>query len=129
MLIMNILINNYLLKKYRKRGVLLRAEQGATAILLSVLMIGVLLVIGLGVSVLMANQVKMSTDAGQSVLAFYAADAGAERCLMFVRKGGGGCGSGTLSNGATFSASRPNPSTIISTGSYGSTNRRVELSL
>ena len=69
---------------------MLRAEQGATAILLSVLKIGVLLVIGLGVSVLMANQVKMSTDAGQSVLAFYAADAGAERCLMFVRKGGGG---------------------------------------
>jgi hypothetical protein len=87
-----------------------------------------MLIIGLGVSALIINQLKMSIDAGQSVLAFYAADAGAERCLYYVRKGGAACDSVVLSNGARFEAQRVNSTTIRSLGSFGATSRRVELS-
>jgi hypothetical protein len=81
----------------------------------------------------MANQVKMSTDAGQSVLAFYAADAGAELCLYQARQISGACsvegGSffGTIDNGATFIAQRIDSTTIHSTGSFGKASRRIEL--
>jgi len=104
-------------------------QKGTTAILLAVLMLSVMLVIGLGISVLIVNQLRMSIDTGQSVLAFYAADAGAERCLCSVRsKGYGGCDSGSLSNGASFSAQRINSTTIRSSGFFGATSRKVELS-
>ena len=103
-------------------------QKGAAAILLAVLVLSIMLVIGLGASVLITSQLRMSTDAGQSVLSFYAADAGAERCLCFVRdKGYGGCDSGNLSNGANFSAQKVNSTTIRSSGSFGATSRKVEL--
>lgn len=108
-------------------------QKGATAILLAVLMLSVMLVIGLGVSALITNQLGMSVDAGQSVLSFYAADAGAEACLYQTRHSQNPCAnvggslSGSLTNGANFTAQRTNNKTIRSTGFFGKTSRRVEL--
>lgn len=110
-------------------------RRGATAILLAVLMLSVMLLIGSGVSALIINQLRMSINAGQSVLSFYAADAGAERCLYDMRKDTGqGCdGTGasraqTLDNNSNYSAQKVNNTTIRSSGFFGETSRRLELS-
>lgn len=66
------------------------SQKGAVSIVLAILLLSILLVIGLGISVLMINQIKMSGQLGQSVVAFYAAEAGAERCLYHVRCVGAG---------------------------------------
>ena len=50
------------------------------------MILNMLLVIGLGVSVLLFQQVKLSLQVGESVVAFYAAEAGAERCLYEIRQ-------------------------------------------
>lgn len=109
-------------------------QQGAMEILLSILVLNVMLIIGLGISVLMLSQIKMTTETGQSVVAFYAADAGAELCLYQARIGSeacssaGGVVSGTLLGGRAFySAVRANDNKITSFGQSGKTSRKVEL--
>lgn len=109
------------------------AQKGATTILLSVLVLGTMLIIGLTISAVMISQIKMTAQAGQSVKAFYAADSGAELCLYQARNlsgpcaGEGGLISGALSNNANYSAQRIDGTTINSTGFFGKTSRRVEL--
>lgn len=108
-------------------------EKGAVAILLSILVLSVLLVIGLTVSLVIINQLGMSTQAAQSVKAFYAADSGAEECFFQARRQQGACSavggslSENLTNGANFMAQRLNETIIQSTGFFGKTSRRVEL--
>lgn len=116
-------------------------QKGATAILLSVLVLSSLLVIGLGYPTLIIIQLKMSRAVKESTQAFYAADAGAELCLYQIKKGisegcffttNGGNISGTLLvNGATYSAEsqKTGPTWIInSLGQYGSTSRKIFIS-
>ena len=62
------------------------AQKGAVTVVLTVMILNMLLVIGLGVSVLLFQQVKLSLQVGESVVAFYAAEAGAERCLYEIRQ-------------------------------------------
>lgn len=101
--------------------------------MLSVLILGVLFLIGITISSLLTSQITMTIQAGQSVKAFYAADAGAELCLYQARQISGACsvegGSffGTIDNGATFIAQRIDSTTIHSTGSFGKASRRIEL--
>lgn len=110
---------------------LITNQKGATAILLAVLILSILLIIGLGVSALMIGQIKMSAQAGQSVQAFYAADAGAERCLYEVRKkGSNSCPSGTLDNNAAYSVTvsiSEESGQISSIGRFAQTSRKIEL--
>ncbi len=110
-------------------------QQGAISILLAILLLAELSVISLGISFLAIQQLKLSGQAGQSVLAYYAAEAGAEKCLYQVRKSTGqGCDdtgqlSGTVGSGsyqASYSATYSS-STIASIGQFMSANRKVEL--
>ena len=114
------------------RKLIITNQKGATAILLAVLILSILLIIGLGVSNLMISQIKMSAQTGQSVQAFYAAEAGAERCLYEVRKkGANNCPSGTLDNNATYSVTtdiKIDSGQINSIGRFGQTSRKIELS-
>lgn len=106
-------------------------QRGATAILLAVLILSMLLIIGLGVSTLIISQIKMSAQTGQSVQAFYAAEAGAERCLYEVRKKGANtCPSGTLDNNANYNVAvsiKEDSGQISSIGHFGQTSRKIEL--
>lgn len=79
--------------RYIKRGKINNGlfQKGAVSVVLAVLLLSILLVIGLGVSALMLQQIQLSGQSGQSVVAFYAADAGAERCLYEARKGSNTC--------------------------------------
>ena len=62
------------------------SQKGAVTVVLTVMILNVLLVIGLGVGVLIFQQIKSSLQAGESVIAFYAAETGAERCLYEIRQ-------------------------------------------
>ena len=57
----------------------LDSSKGATAILLTILILSGLLIIGLAAASLMMAEIKMAGQIGQSAPAYYAADAGAER--------------------------------------------------
>jgi len=114
-------------------------QRGAISIFLAVLLLSELSIIGLGISFLAVQQLKMSGQVGQSVVAYYAAEAGAEKCYYQVRNlTGQGCdntgqiseniGSGDYQAGyqAGFSGSHE-AGTVISIGQFGKTSRKVEL--
>ncbi|MBU1091326.1 hypothetical protein KKA27_00430 [Patescibacteria group bacterium] len=127
------------MKFYRENN--LNSKGGAVSILLSLLVLSGLLIIGSGVSFLMIGQIKMSGEAGRSVVALYAADAGAEECLYQVRTEGvtTGCSGPmqkietTIIGGIGFEASYEvtyddSISPIIkSLGQFGDVNRKLEL--
>jgi len=126
------------------------SQKGAVSIILAVLLLSVLSVISLGISILMIQQIKMSGQAGRSVVAFYTAEAGVERCLYQTRCVGaetptaeciaetgpgldqacasinGGI-SDILDSGATYQATRESDTSITSTGQFRGTNRKIEL--
>ena len=120
------------------------SQQGAISIILVVLLLAELLVIGLGISLLAVKQIKMSGQIGRSVVAYYAAEAGAEKCLYQVGKGTEGCAlvggqiSGNLTGDlseATYEAKSdgevgvyPDHGTITSIGQFEGIARKVELS-
>ena len=107
------------------------SQKGAVSIILAILLLSVLLIIGLGISILMIQQIKMSGQAGRSVVAYYAAEAGAERCLYEVRKNGAVSCPFTdvaLDNQATYSTDYNGLDTITSIGQFRGTNRKVEAS-
>ncbi len=99
--------------------------------IMTILMLSTLLIVGTTIVVVLVNQLKMSSQADQSVMAIFAADAGAENCLYQVRYGSGSCTiSGTLSNNAAYNASytlNGNNADLQSTGHYSQTYRRIEL--
>lgn len=64
------------------------SQKGAVSILLAILLLSVLLIIGSGIAVLIIQQIKMSGQMGRSVVAYYAAESGAERCLYELRQNG-----------------------------------------
>jgi uncharacterized protein (UPF0333 family) len=114
------------------------SQKGAVSIILAILLLSVLLVIGLGISILMIQQIKMSGQAGRSVVAYYAAEAGAERCLYEVRKNGAvSClddnnwvqlDTASPFNEASYKATYNGSDIIESTGRFRGTNRKVEAS-
>lgn len=108
-------------------------QKGAVSIIFAILLLNMLLVIGLGISVLMLQQIRMSGQIGQTVVAFYAADAGAERCLYEVRKNlAGSCPfiDQTLdfSAQARYTTDYNGTDTITSIGRFGKASRKIELS-
>jgi len=62
------------------------SQKGSISIYLSVLFLSTLLVISSGIATLILNQIKMSNQIGHSVVSYYAAESGVERCLYNVRK-------------------------------------------
>jgi len=105
------------------------SQQGAISILLAVLLLAELSVIGLGIATLAIKQIRMSGQIGQSVVAYYAAEAGAERCLYDIRKSAAAsCPYTDISLGdAKYSTDYNGSDTITSIGQFESTNRKVEL--
>jgi len=108
-------------------------QQGAISILLAVLLLAELSVISLGIATLTIKQIRMSGQVGQSVVAYYAAEAGAERCLYDIRKSGAvSCPytdvSLSFDSNAKYSTSYNGSDTITSIGQFKDTNRKVELS-
>jgi len=93
----------------------------------------VILLIALTTATIIMYEVKMVDDLVNSIPAFYAADAGAEKCLYQSRLESGECATvggvitGALTNGAQFSATRAASGKIISWGIYGNTKRQMEL--
>jgi len=121
------------MKFYKKNN-----SKGVVSILLSLLVLSGLLIIGSGVSYLMIGQIKMSGEAGRSVVALYAADAGAEECLFQVRTETGPCytlGSITDTIGedgfeAVYTVTYDDsvsPVLIRSLGQFGEVSRKLEL--
>jgi hypothetical protein len=114
----------------------LKTEQGATAILLVVFILSIILLVSLTAANIMVAEIKMSREIANSIPAFYAADAGAEQCLYQARKGvaGDACfwpATGsiniTLGNGATAVAQRSSDIQITSSGVFFQTNRKIEI--
>ena len=110
-----------------------KEERGATTILLSFFVMSTLLMIALTAASIMIYQIQMSKEIANSVPAFYAADAGAEKCLYQARLEVdecaviGGSVSSVLDNGAQFSATRSAGNKIISWGIFNNTKRQVEI--
>jgi len=105
-------------------------QKGAVSIVLAVLLLSILLVIGLGISALMLQQIKLSGQSGRSVIAFYAADAGAERCLYDVRKGTGFCPFGDVFldiPSTKYNVDYNGVDLIESTGTYRTTVRKLQV--
>ena len=105
-------------------------QKGAVSIVLATLLLSILLVIGLGISALMLQQIKLSGQSSQSVIAFYAADAGAEWCLYEVRKGSDACPSGDVFldiPSTKYTVVYNGTNLIESIGSYKRVVRKLEL--
>ena len=122
-----------MVRKKEKKQV---SQRGATTILLAFFVMGILLMMALAAASIMVYQIQMSKEIANSVVAFYAADAGAEKCLYQARKGAAGEGCAeignlvqmTLGNSAVSQAVRNGDGKIVSSGSFGGTKRSVELS-
>ncbi|MFH1979029.1 MAG: hypothetical protein ABII97_01425 [Patescibacteria group bacterium] len=68
-----------------KREIQKTKNKGAVSVIFALILVGLLLLISLGMSVLMLQQLKLSSQEGKSTVAIYAAEAGAERCLYQIR--------------------------------------------
>jgi hypothetical protein len=105
------------------------SERGAAAILLTVLILSVVLVIGLGASAIMLNQVKMSSVVSKSMKAFYAADAGVEKCLFEIGQSDS-CNIPltNLDNGSSFQSQGNDSSKMLqSAGFFNDTSRKIQV--
>ncbi|MFC1756939.1 hypothetical protein ACFLZC_02180 [Patescibacteria group bacterium] len=127
---------------------------GAVSIILSIVLLNVLFIIGMGISVLMTQQLRASSHAGDSVVAIYASESGVERCLYHIfcvqdeipndqcisevgsglNQGcatpGGGSVSGTLNVElqSTYTTDYNGTDRITSIGEYRGTTRALQLS-
>lgn len=113
-------------------------NKGAAAILLIILISSVLLLIVLATSVIIIAELKASRNIGDSIVAFYAADAGAERCLYELQPAVGGLACGNtdkkpyqdfLSNGAKYIIDYEKAGSFTSIGEAPTSliRRKVEL--
>lgn len=112
--------------KSRKKN----SQKGAVAIIFAVMIMSMVVVISASMSALMIQQIKMSGQAGYSVVAFYAADAGVERCLYDIRKAGAINCSYTVdfTSGAKYTVTYDGLGVITSRGEYRGVSRKVEVS-
>ena len=112
-------------------------EKGATAIILTVLILGVILLIAMGLSLIFVQEIKNSGLVSQSGPAFYAADAGAEFALFQILKNGAAPQAVPLildkpTNGffiydGTKAEVTWGDTSINSVGKFGGTRRRVQI--
>jgi len=116
-------------------------NRGQVAIILSIMILSMLLAIALGISTLLVQQLQLTRDMGDSVIAFYAADSGAEKCLYDIWNGKTGATSCYIddNHGRTvtqtlqanpliqFTVTFNAPGNIQSRGDYKSTSRKLDL--
>jgi len=106
-------------------------QKGQTAILLTLLILGVILLVGLGLASIFINELKMSSFVFQTGPAYYAAEAGSEYALYQMIKPDPSVQSGNysatlFSSNATFNVSWDS-SGINSIGQYVNTFRRIQI--
>ena len=107
-------------------------QKGAATIVLTIVILNTVFLISLGISALMISQIETTRQAGTSVVAFYAADAGAEKCLYEVRKNGASSCPYTdvpldFNSDATYTTSYDDSRTITSVGEFGGASRKIEV--
>ena len=115
-------------------------KQKGISVLYVVFIASILLAIGLGISAILIQQIKMMREIGYSVVAFYAADSGIERAMYALYSQGDPLPfnySGVV-GGASYSVSGFEPGTpncpsppnqyycIKSIGTYHATKRAIE---
>lgn len=113
-----------------------RSQRGATTILLAFFVMNVLLLISLAAASIAILNIKMLEGIADPVLAFYAADAAAEKCLYELRvlADGSGCGadpgstSASLYGGTVIPVATRAGNIITSVGKFKETQRKVEVS-
>lgn len=118
------------------KSLIIKNERGATTILLAFFVMNVLLMMALTAASIMIYQIQMSKEIANSVISFYAADAGAEQCLYQARKGAPGVGCASLGgsvlvnlgNGASGQATLSSSNKINAFGVFGGAKRSVEVS-
>ncbi|MBU1255598.1 hypothetical protein KKE74_03580 [Patescibacteria group bacterium] len=107
------------------------SQKGVISILLATLILSIISVIAFGISALMLQQIKMSRQMGDSTVAFYAAESGAERCLYEARKGSDVCNFTDIpldfDSNAKYTVTYNGSNKIESTGEFRNTTRKVEL--
>ena len=106
-----------------------KLEQGSTLILVSILILAVILLIGLGIAGLMIKQVAMSKGVEDSMMAYFAAEAGANEAILALLRNPSYSG-GTLSLGdsiATITVSGNPTLTIVSSGENNGFVRKVQV--
>ncbi|OGZ58663.1 MAG: hypothetical protein A3B96_03835 [Candidatus Spechtbacteria bacterium RIFCSPHIGHO2_02_FULL_43_15b] len=117
------------------------SNEKGIAVVIAVLLLSSILAMGLGISTLVLRELGFTRDAGDYVIAFFAADTGIEKVLM-RRYAPVSIPDTTLTNGASYSvvvtpsgATKPDGSTcaasnycVKSTGEFGNTRRAVEVS-
>lgn len=105
-------------------------NQSGVALILTVIISSVVLLVAGLIANMVAIQLKLASDIGDSNIAIYAADSGIEWQLYQVRNGAS-VPTPLMSNGAiistTVTGSAPN-FTIKSLGSYGLVKRQLEVS-
>lgn len=110
-----------------------RFQKGAVSIAIAILILSLISVIGFATAFLILQQLKMSGQASRSVVAFYAADAGAERCLYRVRyEEGVDCPFTDeqldFDSSALYTTTYNGSDQIISVGHFGDASRKIEIS-
>lgn len=122
-------------KKLKIRLIPKRGQRGATAILMSLFVLMIILLVASAAASIMVFEIRMSGEIANSIPAFYAADAGAEQCLYQARRGttgdpcftAGGSITSTLANNASYRVTRTTDTQIDSNGRYSQTSRSVQL--
>jgi len=109
-------------------------QKGQVALLMSFFIMTIILLVALTVANLMAAEIQMSRGVANSVPAYFAADAGIERCLYEMYKPTGTyCANNStdysypLDNTASASVSRKN-NNVGADGVFAGTHRKVNLS-
>jgi hypothetical protein len=112
-------------KKFFKKE---NCRRGAAALLTTLLILTILLFIILGLSAIFVNELKLSSMAGRTAAAFYAAESGIEHALYQISKGvTSGSASGTLTNSKASYEASWSATMATSLGRYGNTRRKVDI--
>ncbi len=145
------MIKSQISKFSRRSGIPPRAgksQNKGIALILTLLILTGLLALALGISTLIIREIKLSQEIANSVVAYGAADTGIERFMYGVNQedlvvesccctAGSGCTTVQNCYTATFSDSNNAsyvvctkqvlPAQIKSTGTFGSTNRSIQI--
>ncbi len=76
-------------KQNKKISTLFKESESGVSLIFTLLILGIILATCLGVVNLMLKEIKISSNIGYSVTAYYAAEAGIEKTLYNARKGSG----------------------------------------
>lgn len=113
----------------------INSQDGVVSVLFGLLLLSMLIVVSSTVFILMFQQLKLSGQTGRSVVAFYAAEAGAEKCLYQVRNNtgtgcdivGGGAITDTFTSQAVYQTTYNGANEINSVGRFLGTTRKIKL--